>query len=150
MDMGNDIAYKLMHVFFQLHRQKMNSGPVEGMRHGEMRVLRSIFKLDTGQGVMVSELSNLWNVSAPSATQTVNGLVTQGLVERSVDPADRRAVRLRLTSKGEEVLHQVSQKFVASFSGLTQHLGLEQSESLLGLLEQVYQYFESNPSGGRS
>jgi DNA-binding MarR family transcriptional regulator len=144
---GNDTACKLMHGFFRLHRQKMNSGPVQGMNPGEMRVLRSIKRLDSGQGVMVSELGNLLKVSSPFITQMTNSLVKQGLVHRAIDPDDRRAVRLRVTAQGNEVILKTSREFMALFEGLVQHLGQEKSEELITLLDEVYKYFES--VGGR-
>jgi DNA-binding MarR family transcriptional regulator len=143
MEPSNDMPYRLMQAFFQLHRQKMNSGPVQGLNPGEMRVLRSIKRLDAGQGVMVSELSGQLKVSSPFITQMTNSLVKQGLADRSPDPADRRAVRLRVTPRGNQLIAKASREFIAHFEGLVQHLGPEQSGELLRLLHQVYQYFES-------
>lgn len=147
---SQETAYRLMHAFFQIHRQKMNSGQVRGRTHGELRVLRSIKRLDIGQGVMVSELSNLMKVSSPFITQTVNGLVKEGLVDRSADPSDRRAVRLRVTNAGEELVHEVFTHFIESHRGLVQYLGQEQSEQLIDLLHRVYQYFELESAGGKN
>jgi DNA-binding MarR family transcriptional regulator len=149
MEQNNDMPYRLMQAFFQLHRQKMNSGPVQGIYPGEMRVLRSIKRLDAGQGVMVSELSGLLKVSSPFITQMTNNLVKQGLADRSPDPADRRAVRLRVTPRGNDVIAQASREFMARFEGLVQHLGPEQSGELLRLLHLVYQYFDSMEVGKR-
>lgn len=39
-------------------------------------------------------------VSAPTASRVLDGLITRGVVERVPDPADRRAVPLRLTAAG--------------------------------------------------
>jgi DNA-binding MarR family transcriptional regulator len=149
MEQNNDMPYRLMQAFFQLHRQKMNFGPVQGIYPGEMRVLRSIKRLDAGQGVMVSELSGLLKVSSPFITQMTNNLVKQGLADRSPDPADRRAVRLRVTPRGNDVIAQASREFMARFEGLVQHLGPEQSGELLRLLHLVYQYFDSMEVGKR-
>ena len=43
-----------------------------------------------------------------SAVQLVDRAERAGLVERSIDPADHRVVRLRLTGKGEQILSQLS------------------------------------------
>jgi len=143
MEHNNDQPYRLMQAFFQLHRQKINSGPVQGLNPGEMRVLRSIKRLDAGQGVMVSELSNLMKVSPSFITQMTNNLVKQDLADRSPDPADRRAVRLRVTDRGNELIAKTSREYMARFKGLAEHLGPEQSEELIRLLHQTYKYFDS-------
>lgn len=147
MEDSNELAHRLMYSFFQLHRQKMNSGPVQGLNPGEMRVLRSVRRLDSGQGVMVSELGGLLKVSSPFITQITNGLVKQGLVERAADPEDRRVVRLRVTAPGEEVIVKASREYMALYAGLAEELGQDKSEELIRLLHQVYQYFDSVEEG---
>lgn len=145
---GSDRAYKLIQAFMQLHRLRMNMAPaIGGIKPSEMRVLKSIQKLDEGQGVMVSELSSWMKVSAPSITQTVNGLVKQGYADRNVDPSDRRAVRLKVTAAGDKILLRMGQEFTKMYSGLVQHLGEESSDILIVLLQQVYEY-ESTYYGG--
>jgi len=146
--MKNEIAFELMHAFYQLHRQKMNSAPVQGMAPRELRILRSIQQLDSGPGITVSELSNLWKVSAASISQAVNGLEERGLVARTTDSVDRRVVRLCLTALGQKTIHQVNQEFTIIFSGLVNYLGSQKSEELVDLLHQVYQYFESLEGDG--
>jgi len=137
------MTYKLMQAFSQLHRQKLSFRPVQGYNPGEIRVLRSIAKLDQGQGLMVSELGSVLKVSSPFITQRTNELVKQGLVVRATDPEDRRAVRLKITPRGEEVLAKAVQEYSAFFAGLAKYLGQEQTEDLVRLLHQVQQYFES-------
>jgi len=144
---GNDSVGRLMHVFFQLHRQRINSGPVLGMNPGDVRVLRTIMRRDSGQGVMVSELGSMLKVSSPFITQVTNGLVQKGWVDRSPDAVDRRVVRLRITPRGEEAVARVSKEFLAKYAGLTRSLGPEKTEELIRLLQEVHQYFEPKREG---
>ena len=143
MEEGNDTSYKLMQAFGQLKRQWSNAGPIAGLKHSEWGVLRGLSKLDDGQGVMVSELSAGMKVSAPSITQTVNGLVSRGLVSRQADPCDRRAVRLRVTESGEETLALALKEFKSRSHGLVEFLGEKKSADLMELLHQVHKYFET-------
>ncbi|WP_353893688.1 MarR family transcriptional regulator [Proteinivorax hydrogeniformans] len=144
MESSNDVAYKLMQAFMQLNRQRLHATPIAEMRHSELVVLRNISRLDNGQGVMVSELSALLKVSAPSITQTVNSLVKKELVRRCADSADRRAVRLFLTDSGVEKLEAAFLEFKSQFQGLVNHMGKSRSQELIALLEEAYEYFESN------
>lgn len=52
------------------------------------------------------ELAKIEEVSAPSMTRTVNGLVEQGLVARSADPDDGRRQHLELTDAGHEMVRR--------------------------------------------
>ena len=52
----------------------------------------------------LTELATGEGITQPSMTTLVARLVAQGLVDRAVDPADRRAVVLTLTPAGAELL----------------------------------------------
>lgn len=55
----------------------------------------------------ISDLANLDHCSQPTMTTQVRRLEDAGLVSRTVDPDDARAVLIRITSKGVETLRQV-------------------------------------------
>ena len=54
----------------------------------------------------VSEIATLTGSSAAAASQLVDRLVQQGLVERTEDPENRRVKRLRLTGKSLKLIHR--------------------------------------------
>lgn len=89
----------------------------------------------------VSEISKLMHVTSPTVTQMLKGLESNGLVERHIDPTDRRAVRIALTERGEEVAQRAEKIFQSSFQGLAEYLGEEQSNQLVELLSKAYRYF---------
>lgn len=89
----------------------------------------------------VSEISKLMHVTSPTVTQMLKGLEANGLVERHIDPTDRRAVRIALTERGEEIAQKAEKIFQASFQGLAEFLGEERSAQLIDLLGQAYRYF---------
>jgi DNA-binding MarR family transcriptional regulator len=53
----------------------------------------------------ISEIGAIGDSSPAAASQLVERLVQQGLVERTEDPQDRRSKRLRLTPKGLELIN---------------------------------------------
>ncbi|HET6736752.1 MarR family winged helix-turn-helix transcriptional regulator [Mycobacterium sp.] len=55
----------------------------------------------------ISDLANLDHCSQPTMTTQVRRLEDAGLVSRTVDPEDARAVLIRITTKGVETLRQV-------------------------------------------
>lgn len=61
---------------------------------------------DCGQA-RISDLAALDNCSQPTMTTQVRRLEDAGLVTRTVDPADARAVLIRITEKGVRTLEQV-------------------------------------------
>jgi len=53
-------------------------------------------------------LAERFGVSRPTITRTVDGLVKKGLVERRVDPSDRRVAMISLTDAGQH-LHETTE-----------------------------------------
>ena len=66
----------------------------------QSRALRIIYKSE--QPIRMGELAATLGVVPRSATGLVDALESAGLVERSVDPANRRAVLVRLTERGRD------------------------------------------------
>ncbi|SDD08296.1 DNA-binding transcriptional regulator, MarR family [Paenibacillus sp. UNCCL117] len=93
-------------------------------------------------GMTVSDLSKLLQVTSPTVTQMINNLIKNDYVIRSIHPGDRRVAEITLTDKGEQIAQEAGELFTQLFNGLIDHLGKEQSDQLIALLEQVFQYFE--------
>jgi DNA-binding MarR family transcriptional regulator len=60
------------------------------------------------EGMRLSELAEELHIAPRSATEVADALQTRGLVERAADPADRRAVVLRVTEAGRSVQREVA------------------------------------------
>jgi DNA-binding MarR family transcriptional regulator len=58
-------------------------------------------------GVRLSELAEALRIAPRSATEVADGLQERGLVQRTADPADRRAVVLTATPAGRRVQQEV-------------------------------------------
>ncbi len=142
----NPAAQKLLRVFMQFNKVEWHQRSIAGCTLSEIRVLfciRKSTKPDTSE-MKVSEISKLLHVTSPTITQLLKGLEANGLVTRHIDPTDRRAVGIALTEKGEMVTQQAADAFSASFEGLVEYLGEEQSNQLAELLSKVFRYFKEN------
>lgn len=76
------------------------------------------------------ELAEIERVSAPSMTRTAGALVERGLVDRTVDPADRRQVILSLTPEGATMLKDSRRRRDAWMSVRVGHLSPGEQETL--------------------
>ncbi|MDT0274299.1 MarR family winged helix-turn-helix transcriptional regulator [Blastococcus goldschmidtiae] len=70
----------------------------------QARALRVVVERD---GVRLSDLAEALHIAPRSATEVADGLQGRGLVERTPDPGDRRAVILRPTAEGRRVRAEV-------------------------------------------
>ncbi len=101
--------------------------------------LRILFHLYYHGGRIMSEVAAHLHVSDPTATGIIHRLVERDLVERVADPADRRRVRVELSSAGrqrvDEMRHAGAEAAAAAFDRLTP----TQRDTLFQALEPVYQ-----------
>ncbi len=137
---------ELMEVFSLFHHLNWNRSPIAGLKPSEIRVLHVIGRkvAPESPGISVSGISDLMRVTSPTVTQLVNRLEADGFVQRSTDQRDKRTVRIRLTDKGEGAVSKAVEAFHATFDGLVQFLGEEESKRLAELLSKVLAYFDLN------
>jgi len=69
--------------------------------------VRAIRVLASHGGVRSKELADHLRIAPRSATEVVDALEAKGLVARSPDPGDRRAVVVALTDRGHELSEEV-------------------------------------------
>jgi len=62
------------------------------------------------QPVLGKEIAQRLRLTPSSVTQAVDHLVKAGYVTREQDEKDRRAVRLRLTTEGEQLIQRIHEK----------------------------------------
>ncbi len=122
-----------------------------------IHILRRVRREDTASGIPAPQLSALSvivfrgpltlgalaaaeQVRPPTMTRIVAGLEAAGLVERTVDPQDRRSALVRATALGEELLSAGRLRRVQSLARDLDALTEEERapiESAIGALERV-------------
>lgn len=142
-DLNSATAQKLLKAFMQFRKTGWHEKKIGGYNPSEFKVLAAIQQHanDKGTDMKVSEISQILQVTSPTVTQIINVLEKDGLVERRIDPDDRRVVKITLTNKGIDVTSKARKAFTESFLGLIDFLGEEESEQLAELLLKVHAYF---------
>jgi len=64
-------------------------------------------ELDEAGSAAIAELALNLRLDKSTLSRTVEGLVRAGLVDRSIHPADRRYLQIRLTGQGKEVVQKI-------------------------------------------
>lgn len=90
--------------------------PLEGLlgdddevTSAQLRALKLLAAVPDGDpGLPVGALALGLRISYPAATKAVDRLAERGLADRHRDPNDARQIRVRLTSKGFEVVSRVA------------------------------------------
>jgi DNA-binding MarR family transcriptional regulator len=87
------------------------------------------------------QLAEWLGVSPPAATQMIDGLEHQGLIERTRAEEDRRQVHVRLTAKGQALFENVLRAAQATFAEYVARLRPEQKAELMTGLAVLREMF---------
>ena len=85
-------------------------------------------------GVRLSDLAESLHIAPRSVTEVADGLQARGLVERTADPGDRRAVILRPTAEGRRVRAEVGRARAEANEELLSRLPAHDRDTLARLL----------------
>jgi DNA-binding MarR family transcriptional regulator len=140
---NNETVQKLLKSFMEFRKIGWHNKKIAGYNPSEFKVLVTIQREanEKKTEMKISEISQFLQVTPPTITQIINVLEKDGLVERTIDPEDRRAVKIKLTPEGLKVTAKARLAFSETFLGLIDFLGEEESEQLADLLSKVQQYF---------
>ena len=102
--------------------------------------LSALVSIEREGPVTLGELAALESVQPPTMTRIVAGLEEQGLVQREVDPADRRISRVRMTPQARKLLERNRSRKTAYLASRMRGLNVEELDVLAraaGLLERM-------------
>lgn len=132
----------LMDAFSQFRRLAKIHGAFGSFKARKIMLLHhlKLFGSEAPGGVRISDLSEHIGVTPSFITQLVTQMECEGLVERRMDPGDRRSVLVSLTDRGIRITRNAERHFDSIFSGLVARLGQEKSVLLSQALREMTEY----------
>jgi len=138
-----DLTHDLFQLMKQFPRPKLKQSSIDGLTRSEYELLVMLV-MNLGEdkkASTVTEISNLLQITPAGVTHLINPLEDTGTIERLQDPHDRRIVRIGLTDKGTQVAEALISEVQEQLIGLVNHLGEEDSKTLIRLMSQAIEYF---------
>ncbi|MEV8631115.1 MarR family transcriptional regulator [Streptosporangium sp. NPDC051023] len=139
-----DLDLSAMEVFARLARvTRISESAVErvfarhGLRQGEFDVLAALRRSGPPYTLIPSELSAVLMMSRAAMTNRIDRLEKAGLVERSLDPADRRSFRVALTEEGRRVIDATLVEHAANLNRLASRLAPQDATTLNRILRAM-------------
>ena len=87
--------------------------------------------------VLPSELSEAMSVSTARVARLLKTLEDRALIQRSIDPTDRRRIIVKLTEEGERYLEAVYVRTHKRASAVIEALGAEDTEAFIRIAEKI-------------
>ena len=128
------ITTELGWVTHRQQAQRLKSFDLTVPQFMTMRALDQI-----GQACTMSELAEAALQVSATITGIINRLEERSLVERLLNPADRRSFRVSLTAAGLSLLDDIAQQKRSRLQTYLSHLPVEKRQELLGLLATYLQ-----------
>ncbi len=101
-----------------------------------LALLVSLAETDTPVRLRMTDVSRALAISKPAATQMVNHLVKNGLVERIHSRSDRRVVYIQATPEGENTFQKIMKSRMVYIERAVRRIGVERAALLGDLLNE--------------
>jgi DNA-binding MarR family transcriptional regulator len=119
------------------HRQQTQRLKAFDLTVPQFMTMRALSQ--TGEACTMSELAEMSLQVSATLTGIINRLEGHGLVERLLNPVDRRSIRVSLTAAGEALLDKIDQQKREHLQAYLNHLPAKQRQELLSLLQNYLQ-----------
>ncbi len=133
---GEPLVNLMFSVIGRLGIFGMLLDPEQDLTIGQLRIL---FRLYYRAFLTMGQVADMLSASGPTATGVVDRMVSKDLVERVVDPSDRRRVRVQLSARGVERVAALRSAGVERAQAVLTQLDPSQRTALNQALEPLHQ-----------
>jgi DNA-binding MarR family transcriptional regulator len=117
-----------------------------GLSRADWDVLASLRRQGRPYSLSPSDLSRALMRTSGAMSQRLASLERQGLIERRLDPADRRGIVVSLTPKGRRIVDRLGAGHLANERRLLAPLSRKEQEELAALLKKLLLAYEAEDS----
>lgn len=150
MEQSEDLALRLLSVFKKFKRANFQEVAACRLTAGQIGLLHMIYfhgrSLDNG--ISIAQLVELSNQTSSALTQMLNSLEKDSYIIRSIDPKDRRIIRIHLTPMGGTFIEEHHRKILALSKDFIDHIGSEKIETFIEILDELIKYREEKKRNG--
>jgi DNA-binding MarR family transcriptional regulator len=151
---SHDPFLKIFQDWIELFMHRSMQGTIQYARENSlsMSMIGTLFHLNRTGQAGVSDLGQHLGVSSAAASQMLDRLVEDDLIERSEDPVDRRMKKITLTQKGCRILRESMSARQRWLKELGEGLSDQEKEQVISALQLMIDKFpgiENSPHSSR-
>jgi len=122
-------------------RQQMRSHRAAGLSVPQFRALCFVERYD---GASLSAVADHLDLSLPTVSRMVNGLVERGYMQRRSSEDDRRHVSLSLRARGQAVMREARSATQSFLMQKLRHLTADQRQALVRAMDALREVFSQD------
>ncbi|GAB3677584.1 hypothetical protein GCM10027589_47810 [Actinocorallia lasiicapitis] len=147
IDRHESLGYQVNHLARLLEQALRVRIAEHGVVPGQFAQLLALYAED---GVTQNQLCERVRIDQSTMAHTLKRMERDGLIERTVDPADRRRSHITLTGRARDLQPVLTEAALDVNRQATRPLSEEESRTLLALLTRVITGLEAPPEGSAS
>lgn len=121
----------LLHVFEQL-----NLPPTSEI--GTLLTIKELNDQASADGISVSEIASLLNVSVPTVSRCLQKLAAKGYINKTLNEKDRRGTFVTLTPEGQAVCRRARETIDSFIQRVLSHLDPAELEQFFSTMDKIY------------
>lgn len=129
-----NLAYVLAQAHRNVHQKLEKQLRIEGMQVEHWRILDV---LSDEKGRSMGDLAEVVLMNHPALTKMLDKMVANGLIMRSLDPADQRKVLVFVTNTGLELHQKLNAHAVRLHDEFASNIGSKKLRHLKELLNEI-------------
>lgn len=119
-------------------------GELSGPRMGLLLHLLAEEECGNLQGINPTSLSHFQHVKKNTISSLLRGLEEKGLIERTLDPQDKRVFKIRITEAGKDLIRTTGPKRLGLMNELASTLSDEEKDQLIAMLNKLRKSIKEN------
>ncbi len=135
-----EAAEKLLRLLAESQKKPVHQN-ARDFSVGEMGVLRCLCLKE--EPMSAGELSRAMAIGSGGVANLLNVLEKKGYVQRTMNPDDRRSVRVSLSASGRELVECKGEEAMRMTVGLLTRLGREDTEQLVRIYQKMLDIYEN-------
>ncbi|MGE5560735.1 MAG: MarR family winged helix-turn-helix transcriptional regulator [Chloroflexota bacterium] len=106
----------------------------------------ALLTLSDHGSLTMGELCDHLYLACSTATDLIDRMERNGLIERQRDQNDRRVIRLRITERGQEIISKVIEARHQYLNGILEPVSPQEKEHIVCSLNQLYSLMTQDPA----
>jgi DNA-binding MarR family transcriptional regulator len=139
------LVHILANRYDNLHTSQEGECSLSGPRIGVLIRLLEEERRGNLEGITPTALSQNQNVTRNTISALLRGLEDQQLIERSLDPDDRRLFRIRLSEVGRKTITALAPRRIEMMTRLAASLTPAEQAQLIQLMAKLYDSLQAEP-----
>jgi DNA-binding MarR family transcriptional regulator len=129
------IAFKLIHVNKELKKQTKQVLSTSNV--SSIDEYSFLLHLELQDSFRKMEIIEMHHLEAPTGIEIIKRLLKNKLIEEFADQEDRRAKRIKITTKGKKEVKETKPQIDRIFARFTEPLSLDEKIRLSGILDKL-------------